>query len=58
MPNIIDRETGEVAYGTDFYQMMILWALPLAFLSQDITTACGPGGFIDRILSAARQQSA
>jgi len=54
MPNNINPETGKVNFGTDFYQMMILWALPLALSGQDISSACASGGFIDRVLQAGR----
>lgn len=54
MPNILDVE-GHVLHGNDFYQMMILWALPLAFDGEGIAEACAPGGFIGRILAAAEK---
>ncbi len=52
MPNILDAE-GRVLHGNDFYQMMILWALPLALEDQSIAETCAKGGFIARILAAA-----
>ncbi|MGH9503724.1 MAG: GH116 family glycosyl hydrolase [Terriglobales bacterium] len=52
MPNILDAE-GRVLHGNDFYQMMILWGLPLALDSESIADTCASGGFIARILSAA-----
>ncbi len=54
MPNILDAE-GRVLHGNDFYQMMILWALPLALQGDSIAEACSPGGFIGRILAAAEK---
>jgi hypothetical protein len=57
MPNILDA-SGKVIHGDDFYQMTILWALPLAFAGEGIHEACAPGGFIRRILDAARPKSA
>lgn len=53
LPNNINPETGKVDYGTDFYQMMIQWALPLALAGQGIFEACVPGGLVDRVLKAA-----
>ncbi len=53
MPNILAAD-GRVLHGDDFYQMMILWALPLACEGKAIAEASERGGFIDRILAAAR----
>jgi uncharacterized protein (DUF608 family) len=53
MPNLVHAVTGEVIHGHDFYQMMILWGLPLAMSRQNINQACKSEGFIGRILSAA-----
>ncbi|MHB9037977.1 MAG: GH116 family glycosyl hydrolase [Armatimonadota bacterium] len=53
MPNAIDPETGKVSYGTDFYQMMIQWALPLALSGQDIAEFCASGGLVARVIDAA-----
>jgi uncharacterized protein (DUF608 family) len=52
LPNILDR-AGRAIHGVDFYQMMILWALPLAFEGHDIAAACEPQGLVGRILKAA-----
>ena len=52
MPNILDKQ-GRVLHGNDFYQMMILWALPLALDGESIAKTCATGGFVDRILAAA-----
>lgn len=49
LPNILNAE-GKIIHGTDFYQMMILWSLPLALAGQGIHEACAKGSFIDRIL--------
>lgn len=43
MPNLLDAATGAIIHGTDFYQMMILWALPLALTGEDIHRACSQG---------------
>ena len=53
LPNTIDAVTGGVVHGTDFYQMMVLWGLPLAFSGQSIKEACSPGNLVSRILKAA-----
>jgi uncharacterized protein (DUF608 family) len=52
LPNILNRD-GHVLHGVDFYQMMILWALPLALEGQDIAGSCATEGFVGRILTAA-----
>jgi uncharacterized protein (DUF608 family) len=52
LPNILGAD-GRVLHGVDFYQMMILWALPLAMEGQDLAAACAPEGFAGRILNAA-----
>jgi uncharacterized protein (DUF608 family) len=56
LPNILDID-GRAIYGNDLYQLMILWALPLAFARESIREACVPGSFVDRILSAAAGSS-
>jgi uncharacterized protein (DUF608 family) len=53
MPNILDAE-GRVIHGNDFYQMAILWALPLAFEGKSIHEACASDGLVGQILAAAR----
>lgn len=52
MPNIVRGDTGTRVYGTDYYQSLMLWALPDALARQDIAAASKPGGLIDRILLA------
>lgn len=54
MPNLLDA-SGHVTHGTDFYQNMILWALPLAIASLSIHEACSPGRLIERVLRAAQR---
>lgn len=55
VPNIMrgDADTGERAFGTDYYQDMMLWSLPAAINGQDFSGPMQPGGFIDRLLKAA-----
>ncbi|HXW14093.1 MAG TPA: GH116 family glycosyl hydrolase [Terriglobia bacterium] len=52
MPNILDS-AGNAIHGTDFYQMMMLWALPLALRAQNLHEACSQGQLIDRVIRAA-----
>jgi uncharacterized protein (DUF608 family) len=56
MPNILDA-AGKAVHGTDFYQMMILWALPLAFRNQGISEACSQDQIIDQIIRAAGKEA-
>lgn len=56
MPNILDA-SGKAVHGTDFYQMMILWALPLAIRRQSISDACSSGQIIDQITRAAGEKA-
>ncbi len=53
MPNMIEPEEGKITHGTDFYQMMIQWGLPLAYRNQDISAACQEGGLVKQIIRAA-----
>ena len=56
MPNIMrgDVDTGERTFGNDYYQDMMLWALPAALEGEDVSAPCRPGGLVDRVLRAAR----
>jgi uncharacterized protein (DUF608 family) len=55
LPNILNAE-GRIVHGTDFYQMMILWSLPLALNGQGIHEACAKGGLVDRILESCKPE--
>jgi hypothetical protein len=55
MPNLLDA-TGRAIHGTDFYQMMLLWALPLALRAQSLQEACAPGQFVDQVIRGAADQ--
>ena len=54
MPNIMrgDQDTGQRAGGHDYYQDMMLWALPAAIHGQDIGGPVKSGGLVDRITEA------
>jgi uncharacterized protein (DUF608 family) len=58
LPNMVNGETGERIFGTDYSQDMMLWFLPAAIMDHDIHTMCSPGGFIDRIIAAGSETSA
>jgi uncharacterized protein (DUF608 family) len=52
LPNIVRGDTGERVYGTDYYQDMMLWALPAALAGQTVADARRPGGLVDRVIAA------
>ncbi len=51
-PCIVQAATGERISGYDYYQNMMLWALPAAIESADLREHCAPGGFVSRIIAA------
>lgn len=55
-PNTVrgDADTGQRAFGADYYQNMMLWAVPAALLDQDLTGPTRAGGLINRIIQAGR----
>ena len=53
MPNSIIVTTGTVDYGKDYYQSLMLWALPMAMEVGSAADAAKPGGLVDSILRAA-----
>lgn len=52
-PNIVRGDNAKRIYGTDYYQNMMLWALPAALAGQDLNQLVACGGLIDRMLHAA-----
>jgi len=56
-PNTVSGDTGVRIYGSDYYQNLVLWALPAALAGQDVQSACAAGGLVDRILKAGRADS-
>ena len=55
LPNMIRCDTGERTSGTDYYQNMMLWAVPAALQGQDLSELCKPGGLVGRILKAGSE---
>ena len=53
-PNMVHGLTGERIFGTDYYQAMMLWALPAQLTGKDLTTLSAPGGLLDRMITAAK----
>jgi len=60
MPNIMrgDENTGERTYGRDYYQTMMLWSLPAAMKSADLSAPAKPGGLVDLVIKAAQGNNA
>jgi uncharacterized protein (DUF608 family) len=54
-PNIVNGATGERIYGSDYYQNLMLWALPAAMERKDLAQACAPAGLIDRVIKAGKK---
>ena len=57
LPNIVHGDSGKRAFGTDYYQNMILWALPAAMENQDLRGYTAKGGLIDRVIEAGNPDS-
>ncbi len=55
-PNIMrgDKDTGERTFGSDYYQDMMLWAVPAAMAGQDLTGPSKPGGLVARVIAAGK----
>jgi len=49
-----DKDTGQRAFGADYYQDMMLWAVPAALKGQDLTGPVRPGGLVHRVLEAGK----
>ena len=53
MPNMIRGDTGEVTFGKDYYQMLMLWSLPAAVKGQDMGGPTREDGLVTRMITAA-----
>jgi uncharacterized protein (DUF608 family) len=54
-PNIVNGATGKRVYGSDYYQNMMLWAVPAAVNGQDLGRFTAQGGLVDRIILAGKK---
>jgi uncharacterized protein (DUF608 family) len=56
MPNTVrgDADTGQRAFGADYYQNMMLWGVPAALAGQDLTGPLQAGGLVERVLQAGK----
>ena len=57
LTNMVRGDTGQRLYGTDYYQNMMLWALPAAMEGKDLSGPCKPGGLVERVIRAAADQT-
>ena len=55
MPVHMHGDTGEVTFGTDYYQNLMLWSLPAALEGKDLTAPCASGGLVDRVIQAGKK---
>jgi uncharacterized protein (DUF608 family) len=54
LPNMILGTTGDRHFGTDYYQNLMLWAVPAAIKRESLTQFTNREGFVDRIVNAAK----
>jgi uncharacterized protein (DUF608 family) len=52
-PNLVRGDTGERIFGTDYYQAMMLWAVPAALSNTDLHGFCARDGLVGRMIHAA-----
>ncbi len=52
--NMVRGDTGERYIGTDYYQALMLWALPLVLEGQNLTNAYGAGSLVDSVIAAGK----
>ncbi len=53
LPNMVRGDTGERIVGTEYYQNMILWAMPAALEGEHLGGPCRENGLVHRVLRAA-----
>jgi uncharacterized protein (DUF608 family) len=51
-----DADTGQRAFGADYYQNMMLWAVPAAVQGQDLAGPSRPGGLVARVIQAGKEK--
>ena len=45
-----DVDSGQRAFGADYYQNMMLWGVPAALRGEDLTGPCQPGGLVAKVI--------
>jgi len=56
LPNLVSGDDGRRLFGTDYYQNMMLWALPAALFEQDLADFCASNSLVGDILRAGMNQ--
>jgi uncharacterized protein (DUF608 family) len=54
-PNMVNGATGERIYGSDYYQNLMLWALPAAIVGNDLARACSQESLVERVIKAGNK---
>jgi hypothetical protein len=57
LPNLVRCDSGARTFGTDYFQNMMLWAVPAALAGQDLKGPCKSGGLVDRMLRAGMDEA-
>ena len=52
IPNIVNGITGKTKFGNDYYQNMVLWAMPAALKLQPLDSMTNDGGIAQRVVKA------
>lgn len=45
--------TSGTCHGHDYYDHTVVWSYPLALAGQSVAEACAPGGFVNKVITAA-----
>ena len=53
-PNIVSGDTGKRIYGSDYYQNMMLWAVPAAMDGHDLKKAVAGNRLVDKVINAGK----
>ena len=55
-PNTVrgEADTGQRAFGADYYQNMMLWGLPAALEGTALNGPCQAGGLVARVIAAGK----
>jgi uncharacterized protein (DUF608 family) len=56
IPSTVEGGTRARQCGFDYYQNLMLWSLPAAIMGADLRGPCQPGGLVDRIIQAGKQE--
>ena len=54
-PNLVNGANGQRIYGSDYYQNLVLWALPAAVEKTNLTHIAEPSGLVSRVIEAGKK---